>query len=914
MIDQELLGDFVVEANEHLANIENQFLAIEEMAPEVDVDLVNQVFRAIHSIKGAAGFMGLVKVNELGHNLENVLNMLRNRELTPDSAIVDVMLRAADRLKSMIGEIESSNDVDVSSHVAELTAIAEGHAGDATEGAPAPIELPEMPATAKAALAPAAELDDAAFCAAPVIEEATSVATAPSLTPAPVAKPEVPITSTAAKTSPAEVAAPAAANTDQSIRVSVGVLDSLMNLAGELVLSRNQLLQAISRDERSGLEAISARVDQVTSELQEAIMQTRMQQIGSVFGRFPRVVRDLSTKLAKNIDLVIEGKEVEVDKTIVEAIGDPLTHLVRNSVDHGVELPAERVAKGKPAKGTITLRAFYQAGKVRIDITDDGGGIDPQRLKDKAVSQGILSPERAAQMSDRDAVRLIFAPGLSTAKEVTDISGRGVGMDVVRTNITKLGGTVDVDSTIGVGTSIIVTLPLTLAIIPSLIVQVGVERFAIPQVSIVELVRIREGERTSRLGRVKDAEVLRLRGQLLPLIRLQESLRCQAADKVEPGATNIIVVDSGQTRFGIVVDALHDSEEIVVKPLGRHFKDCSCLAGATILGDGHIALILDIAGIAVKQELRGDHKEEENEDVNTGGVAEEELQTVLLFENAPHDHFALPMDVIARIERVRTDQLDSVGGREVLQYRNSTLTLLRLNNFITAKPTLELDWVYVVVFNVRGREVGLIAPTLQDIREVAMEVDTATFKQPGVIGSLVIDEHTTRLIDLFELAEVAHPEWYADDQPIAVEEDYLPPLILLAEDSGFFRNQVQKLFEMQGYRVEPCEDGLIAWEKLVSGEYDFDVLVTDIEMPNMNGFELCTRLKANTRWKDLPVIALTSLAAAADMQRGIDAGIDDYQIKMDKDKLLNSLRNFVDHKKKKAPPKRSRALTSGGVQ
>ncbi len=695
MIDQELLGDFVVEANEHLANIENQFLAIEEMAPEVDVDLVNQVFRAIHSIKGAAGFMGLVKVNELGHNLENVLNMLRNRELTPDSAIVDVMLRAADRLKSMIGEIESSNDVDVSSHVAELTAIAEGHAGDATEGAPAPIELPEMPATAKAALAPAAELDDAAFCAAPVIEEATSVATAPSLTPAPVAKPEVPITSTAAKTSPAEVAAPAAANTDQSIRVSVGVLDSLMNLAGELVLSRNQLLQAISRDERSGLEAISARVDQVTSELQEAIMQTRMQQIGSVFGRFPRVVRDLSTKLAKNIDLVIEGKEVEVDKTIVEAIGDPLTHLVRNSVDHGVELPAERVAKGKPAKGTITLRAFYQAGKVRIDITDDGGGIDPQRLKDKAVSQGILSPERAAQMSDRDAVRLIFAPGLSTAKEVTDISGRGVGMDVVRTNITKLGGTVDVDSTIGVGTSIIVTLPLTLAIIPSLIVQVGVERFAIPQVSIVELVRIREGERTSRLGRVKDAEVLRLRGQLLPLIRLQESLRCQAADKVEPGATNIIVVDSGQTRFGIVVDALHDSEEIVVKPLGRHFKDCSCLAGATILGDGHIALILDIAGIAVKQELRGDHKEEENEDVNTGGVAEEELQTVLLFENAPHDHFALPMDVIARIERVRTDQLDSVGGREVLQYRNSTLTLLRLNNFITAKPTLELDWVYV---------------------------------------------------------------------------------------------------------------------------------------------------------------------------------------------------------------------------
>ncbi len=908
MLDLELLGDFVVESNEHLSDIENQFLAIEEAAPEIDVDLVNQVFRGIHSIKGAAGFMGLTKVNELGHNLENVLNMLRNRELAPDSQIVDVMLRAADRLKSMIQAVETSNDVDVSSHVAELIAIAEGHAAAKGAAPAAEIELPEMPATVRTAPTPVAMLDDAAFCTAPVLEV---------VPPPAVTAPSIPVAAPVAKAAPAEVAAPAAAaNADQSIRVSVGVLDCLMNLAGELVLSRNQLMQAIGSGEKSGLDTISARLDQVTSELQEAIMQTRMQQIGTVFGKFPRVVRDLSTKLGKQIDLVVEGKEVEVDKTIVEAIGDPLTHLIRNSVDHGVELPADRVAKGKPAKGTITLRAFYQAGKVRIDITDDGGGISPQRLKDKAVSQGILTPERAAQMSDRDAVRLIFAPGLSTAKEVTDISGRGVGMDVVRTNITKLGGTVDVESTLGVGTSIIVMLPLTLAIIPSLIVQVGEERFAIPQVSIAELVRVRDSERSKRLGRVKDAEVLRLRGHLLPLVRLDKALGFAANDVKEHGAINIIVVDSGQTRFGIVVDGLHDSEEIVVKPLGRHFDNCTCLAGSTILGDGHVALILDIPGIAARQELRGDAKPEAAGEAGDGEAGSEaDKQALLLFENGPRDYFALPMDIISRIERVKLDQLDSVGGHEVLQYRNTTLPILRVEKHISAKPIAEQESVCIVVFNIRDREVGLVAPVLQDIREVTAVVDTTTFRQPGLIGSLVLDGRATRLIDLFELAEIAHPEWFAEDKKQVVEENCVPPLILLAEDSGFFRNQVLKLLESKGYRVEACEDGLIAWDKLSSGEYDIDLVVTDIEMPNMNGFELCQRIKANARWKHLPVIALTSLAAAADMQRGIDAGIDDYQIKMDKDKLLVALQNFCDHKKQKpALAGKSRKLAAGGVK
>lgn len=882
--DNELLNDFIVEAKEHLADVENQFLTIEEQGADVDVNLVNEVFRAIHSIKGAAGFLGLTKVNDLAHSLENLLNMMRNGELTPTAKIVDAMLKAADTLESMIDDVHGSADFDISSHVEQLDAIAKG----SEETAPHAAEGPQPTSTEEAPAEPSMdEQIEAAFAAKQAERQAAKAAQ--------VAKPEPAPTKPATEKAGAAKQAAAPPTVDANIRVSVHVLDNLMNLAGELVLSRNQMMQAVASDEHSGLEATSARIDQVTSELQEAIMQTRMQQIGNVFNRFPRVVRDLSAKLGKHCDLVIEGKEVEVDKTIVEAIGDPLTHLVRNSIDHGVESPEERAKQGKPATGKIELRAFYQAGKVCIEIKDDGAGIDPQVLKKKAVAKGVITPEKAEQMGDREAVRLIFAPGFSTAKEVTDVSGRGVGMDVVRTNITKLGGTVDVDSSLGKGTNIIVTLPLTLAIIPSLIIQAGGDHFAIPQVNIAELVRVRENERDAKLGRVKNAEVLRLRGSLLPLVRLNKALGCGKDDeKGNEGATNIIVVDTGQTRFGLVVDALHESEEIVVKPLGRHHKNCRSLAGATILGDGHVALILDIAGLGANEDLRADEQQQQAGTKESGAGDELDTQAVMLFDNGAGEPFAAPMALISRIERIRSDQIDSVGGHEVLQYKNATLPLMRLENCISAKPPEEMERAYVVVYEVGGREVGLVAPVLHDIRDVTTNVDTVTFQEQGVVGSLVLNEQTVRLIDLYEITRLAHPEWFIEEDHEPGVDGSLPPLILLAEDSTFFRTQVQKMFEEKGYRVAPFEDGQEAWDELSSGECMPDVIVTDIEMPNMDGFQLCQRVRDDERLKHLPVIALTSLAGTADIQHGIEVGIDDYQIKMDREKLLNSLKNFVD--------------------
>jgi two-component system chemotaxis sensor kinase CheA len=904
--DPELLAEFIAESRDHLSHVEGQLLEIEANGAEIDVDLVNNVFRGIHSIKGAAGFLGLVTVNRLAHGLENILGLMRTRELTPTSAMVDVMLRAADALAHLVNNAEASNDADVEAHIVKLDEIFHSGAGEQVAVATASVAVEEAGQRAldltaavdfvEQAMFADSGMDEAPFSEEVVVQEAETMSE-PSealLSPSPPAAVESKSSAngTATNQTPPVVA-------ETSIRVQVGVLDSLMNLAGELVLGRNQLIQALNTEAHVGIEAVASRLDQVTTELQEAIMRTRMQPIGAVFSKFPRVVRDLSAKLGKQCDVIMDGKEVDVDKTILEAIGDPLTHLVRNSIDHGVERPDVRIAAGKPATGTIHLKAYHEAGKVRIDIADDGGGIYPEKLKKKAVEKGVVTAEQASRLSDREAVRLIFHPGFSTAEKITDVSGRGVGMDVVRTNIEKLGGTVDVDSVPGRGATIQITLPLTLAIIPSLIIQSGDERFAIPQVNISELVRLRSEEIGKRLDRVKSAEVLRLRGSLLPLVRLSAVLGVPAVEAhagVDPSTTiHIVVVETGQQRFGIVVDALHDSEEIVVKPLGRHIKNVPCLSGATILGDGHVALILDVAGIAVHQQIRSAHDEAiaaKGAEISSG---DEDLQSVLLFTNHPREHFAVSMDVVARIERIRTDQIDSVGGQELVQYRQSSVPLLRLENVITARPPEAQSWVYVIVFSISGKEVGLVAPRLEDIRRVPTNVDTLTFQEVGVQGSLVLADQATRLIDLFKIAEKAHPEWFAD-RPKPSTEPGKAPVVLLAEDSNFFRKQVKSMIEEQGYVVFDCEDGLLAWNRLNEEKLEIDVVVTDIEMPNLNGFELCQRIKQSDHWGHVPVIALTSLAGASDMQRGMDVGIDDYQIKMDREKLLASLHNFTGAK------------------
>ncbi len=851
--DKAILDAFVVESIEHLADVESMLLAMEAGGENADLETVNSVFRAIHSIKGGAGFLGLTKVNDLAHGQENVLNKIRMRELVPSTEIVDLLLRSADLLRTLIEAIggnrkDKHDSYDIRPFVTALDYVHEHGVCPVATNEPA---------------------------------KATSVnKPTPSQTPV------------AAKDSDHPPAATESAAGDASIRVSVGVLDKLMNLAGELVLGRNQLLQAVGTPNHTGLEATAARVDQVTSELQEAIMQTRMQPLAQTFNRFPRVVRDLSARLGKQVDLQIHGKDVEVDKTIVEAIGDPLIHLIRNSLDHGIETPDVRSRNGKKPTGTISLEASHQAGCVKLIVRDDGAGIDAEKLRSKAVAKGILSAEQAASLSERDAIELVFHPGFSTAEQVSEISGRGVGMDVVKSNITRLGGTVEISTRIGRGTEIHVKLPLTLAIIPSLIVRGGQQRFAISQACIHELVRVKASDAATKIPVIKGAEVLQLRGKLLPLVRLSKLLGLTAnVSEHQDKAIDIIVVETSNSRYGLIVDGLHDSEEIVVKPLGQHLKTCSCLAGATILGDGQVALILDIAGIAAYAKLA---KSIDEETVTTTSTVNSEKQATLLFTNHPSETFGIPMAVIRRLERIRVEQIEMIGGLPVLEYESATLPLILLENHIEAKPRPEQPWIYVVIFDFNGHEMAVTVPTLNEICELPTNIDTRTFREPGVIGSVVVDRLAIRLIDVFELAALAYPQLTGNSQTAASSKQPTRTYrILLAEDSAFFRSQVLAFLESKGYEVVPCEDGLDAWNTLTTGDQQFDLVLTDIEMPNLNGFELCERIRDTAVYADLPVIALTSLAGQEDVQRGHDVGIDDYQVKMDRDRLLGTVARLL---------------------
>jgi two-component system chemotaxis sensor kinase CheA len=918
MEDPELLAEFVTESTEAMADIEGQLLEIESGGADINDDLVNTVFRGVHSIKGVAGFLGLTTINQLAHSLEDVLNRVRTRELVPTSEIVDVMLQAADELSSLVASPETSNDVDVAKHVAALNAINDSEA--ISEDTPS-VDRSEKDIS---------ELADTAVKAADeleaVPEEGSTAEQATDKLDSPVpAAAEVPVepkpkvTGASGRSASSEKSSTPA---EASIRVSVSTLDHLMNLAGELVLNRNRLLQYDGLENDTDFSTLATDIDHNTCELQEAIMKTRMQPIGNVFTRFTRVVRDLSAKLDKQCKLVVDGKEVEVDKTIIEAIADPLTHLIRNAVDHGMETPAKRVEAGKPAEGLIQLRAFHQSGTVCIEIKDDGAGINVDAVKRKAVEKGLISTDQADAMHDRDAIRLILMPGFSTAEVLSDVSGRGVGMDVVRTNIEKLGGTVEIDSQYGSGTTIHVTLPLTLAIIQSLMVKCRDDRFAIPQVNILELVRLRGQEVSERIGTVNNAEVLRLRGRLLPLVRLREALGIDAgAPEAEVESTvateqivtdeaiNIIVVETGQQSYGLIVDGLVNSEEIVVKPLGRHLSSCPCLTGATILGDGRVALILDVNGIAQQANLRvGDSETTNGDEAEDSSARELDKQSVLLFTNHPSEQFAVPMEAVARIERVLSDELVIVGGQELLHYRDSSLPLLRLENSMDAMAAPEDRRVNIIVFEAAGREFGVLATELVDICELPDDFEAGTFDDTVVYGSQVIQQKTTRLLDTIELARQSRPDWFeaksSTTQPTSIDttspakagnpnSDWEPgSSVLLAEDSSFFRRQVKAFLEEAGETVIDCEDGREAWRVLKETPDRFRLVLTDIEMPNMDGLELTRAIRSEDRFSEIPIIALTSLASQEDFQRGYDAGVTEYQVKLDREKLISAVQKF----------------------
>jgi two-component system chemotaxis sensor kinase CheA len=736
---QEILAELINESNEGLDQVEKDLIELESNT--YDADTINRIFRVVHTIKGSSGAVGFNTIMNLAHKGENLLDNVRSGkvEVTPD--MVSLLLLLLDALRAMFANVESEGNegnTDYSKLEEDLKAAAENTIGSQ------PVEKKD-----EVVVESEEESSEEELHTEENISEATVETTAKA---SPQAKAQ----------EPSKGKAPAKPIAESFIRVDVKQLDTLMNMVGELVLARNQITQQVSMiSEESILVSAAQRLNMITSELQQNMMKTRMQPVESAWTKFPRVIRDYSSKLNKKINLIMEGKETELDRTLIDAIKDPLMHIIRNSVDHGLEGPEERLAAGKSDTGTLTLKAYHESGLVNIEIIDDGRGINVERVKSKAVEKGVITQAQADTLSERDAVNLIFHPGFSTAEKVSDISGRGVGMDVVKSNIEKIGGSVDFRSVQGKGTNLKIKIPLTLAIIPALIVTTANERFAIPQMSLLELVRIEDESARKNLDFICGTPVYRLREKLLPLVSLNEQLGlpCQDLSSENAEGVNIVVLQSDGKPFGLIVDEINDSEEIVVKPLGDQLKHIPAYAGATIMGDGRVALILDILGIAnTSKAMSANHQEIIQAENNDSHFMNNE-QTLLLFMSGTEGRMAVPLSKVDRIEELKRTEFQHVRGETVIEYRGKILKIIDLSYYISGLNSVnfhEMESIPVIVYSSNGNSIGIMVSEILDVTESDLSVGDEK-NQPGVTGSYSINDYVTDIVNLDEIIEMALP-------------------------------------------------------------------------------------------------------------------------------------------------------------
>jgi two-component system chemotaxis sensor kinase CheA len=815
--DNDILAEYVEESREHLSEIEAIFESIVKTG-EIEPGAINVLFRAIHTIKGSAGFLGLTSIGTLTHAMESLLDSLRENRITLNQPIADALMEGTDILGDMFDDVNKSNEVDVSELVTTLKALNSDSGAPPTlaPAAPAPV-APAAQASAPAAPAPTPAPAPAAAApqersVADVLKQFPELAAyappeAAQAQPAPAAPAPAAPAPAAPAPAPAAPAAqhPAAQHSngtavpghkegesskhEEFLRIKVDLLDRLMMLAGELVLVRNQQLMHLDQADTT-LRSITQSLDSVTTELQETIMRTRMQPIGTVFSRYSRMTRDLARKLGKKIDFVTEGDEVELDKNILEAIGDPLTHLVRNSCDHGIEKPEERVATGKPEVGKVTLSAYHESGQIHVDIKDNGKGMCREVIRRKCIEKKLKTDEELARMTDQDILNLVFLPGFSTSTVISDVSGRGVGMDVVKTGVEKFGGSVSLTSVEGEGSIVKLRLPLTLAIIPSLIVQSGNERFAIPQVNLEELVCLYDKDAFTRIECAGAREVFRLRDTLLPMVRLREALarermfdeealsevteqnsearkelavkykEAEEAGKPIHYSLNFAVLRSGNLRFGLIIDRIHGSEEIVVKPMHRAVKGISLYSGATVLGDGKVAMILDATGLARHYNVRdvGGGQDDNKQKTSTeDGI---ELRSLLLFSNGGAEQFGVSMQDVKRVEAIETTSIERVGSQEYITLDGVSTRVVRLEDGLRVQAGEQpLNMFFLIPQNAR-KPYGLLVEKLIDSGHYEIKLNKESYQAEGVEGTALIKKKMTVLVNLEQLMHIVDGMWY----------------------------------------------------------------------------------------------------------------------------------------------------------
>jgi two-component system chemotaxis sensor kinase CheA len=688
-----------------------------------------------------------------------------------------------------------------------------------------------------------------------------------------------------------------------TIRISVDILDKIMNLAGELVLVRNQHLLLVDKTD-TRMADNSQRLDMVTSELQEAIMRTRMQPIGTLFSRLPRIVRDISKKCNKSIIIIINGHEVELDKTILESLPDPLTHIIRNSCDHGIETPEERSRCGKPETGYINVKAYHEAGQINIVIEDDGRGINPQQIREKVIQKGLKRKEELDRMNEKEILSMVMMPGFSTTEKATEISGRGVGMDVVKTAVEQLGGSIEMDSRVGQGLNIHLRLPLTLAIIPCLIVQVNNEKFAIPEVNVEELVSLYDNEIYTLIECNGDQEVFRLRKQLLPLVRLKEVL-CRPNQFTETDRSKVsedyrkianeklkesddiqqilifAVLKIGNQRFGLIIDEVIGTEEIVVNPLHSAVNPLIIYSGTTIMGDGTVALILDVNGIAMHAGVRFTTEvEETNKETRSSKT---DSHRILLFKSGIEEQFAVPLLLMRRVELIDPSRIQTIGGNEYISVDNVPTLLIRLEKLLNVSPCETSDKMYLLLPKQSQRPIGILASTLVDVINLPLILNKESYMEDGLLGTAIVNEYITIFIDIYRLVEAAEKSIFGDSISSDTEE-HETKTILLAEDTLFFQRLVKGHLSSAGYEVITADNGAEALEKIKTNKVD--MIISDIEMPVMDGLEFLRTVRADDQIPYVPALALTSLDSEKDREIGLKAGFDAYEVKVDRDRIV----------------------------
>lgn len=1017
MDNNALKNEFLVESFENLSSI-NEDLTNLEKNPS-DKELLNKIYRTVHTMKGSAGFLGYKNLQEVTHSAENLLDELREDNIKINPDIIDSLLKTFDVCSLILKSLEisdSEGDTDIKeikntldhfltddyknsqesmeaapaktkdSGVEELSDLIASHkneelpkvaaapaaggvssaamdslkeligdgkidesvldeiesdTGAKKEEAPKVAPTPAVSATggiSSAAMDSLKELiGDGKVDESVLAEiEADSTATTPVTTKVEatdkVATPvevesvaEAPAVEIETK-EPVQEAAPATSATDGKsiadsfVRVNVSVLDKIMNIVGELVLNRNQIVQFANNENNHEFTKLSQHLNVITSELQSEVMSTRMQPIGSILTKFERLVRDFARSSGKKINLRLSGQETELDKTLIEAIKDPLVHIIRNACDHGLETVAEREGNGKSATGTIMIKAYNESGQVTIEIVDDGHGLNRDKIGKKAIEKGVITAEDLERMKDQQVYGLIFAPGFSTAEKVTNISGRGVGMDVVKTNIEKIGGSVSVNSVLGEGTTFKLRIPLTLAIVPALVIKSMEEFFAVPQLNLVELVRLESDEEKGLIERIQGSEFLKLRGNLTPVFRLNGVLNLEdvlnktkqlnstledfssTKEDVEENvldkdldAENIIILSAEDQFFGIIVDEILDTEEIVVKPLSNSLKHLNLFGGATIMGDGKVALILDALGFLntvsdnrerVKEDQFGADKEGER--LEAAG----EMQENLLFKLGDERTYAIPLQLVARLEEFNVKNIEKTGNQPIIRYLNSPMPLINVESTLKLKGKSMLkrfkeegkEVVSCIVTTIRGRNYGIVVDEIMDISIDNTEIDATAVDREGVLGTVFISGKTVSLVDIYRIIEVQG----LGVKPTVTKEEKSKnnaKRILLVDDSAMYRKMEADALLEQGYHVDVANNGEHGFQVLEKNSYD--LILTDIEMPVLDGFEFATKVRAESNKKDIKIVALSTRASEKDKEKGKASGFDYHLEKFKKDEVLD---------------------------